>query len=87
MREINYDFNAVELNILQHATDHRQVEVALGYLSTWNMSFPVVRIFLTRDHEITACYYKSPHDDGSDKASYAICAVWREDERKFSFHS
>lgn len=43
---------------------------AIGYLSSWNLSYPVVNIFKDRDNDLVAVYFK----DG-DRV-YTIGAVW-----------
>ena len=82
MRNIEYAFDAVELNALHHATDYKQVESALGYLSSWNMSFPIVTIYISGDDEIRAVYYSKADDK---RAGYVLAAVWHDDH--FGFHS
>ena len=84
MRNIQYAFNAVELNALHHATDYKEVCDALGYLSSWNMSFPIVLIYIVDKDEIRAVYRNSENDV---YPGYVLAAVWREDDKKFSFHS
>lgn len=56
---------------------------AVGYLSTWNMTFPEVRLYYNlRELEITASYY-----DGAGNLGYCIGAVFNADSGKFGFHS
>ncbi len=56
---------------------------AVGYLSTWNMSFPEVKLFYNvRDMEITASYYTAAGELG-----YCIGAVFNTDTKQFGFHS
>lgn len=56
---------------------------AVGYLSTWNMSFPEVRLYYNaRDLEITASYYTTTGELG-----YCIGAVFNTDTKRFGFHS
>jgi hypothetical protein len=56
---------------------------AVGYLSTWNMSFPEVRLYYNaRDLEITASYYGVTGELG-----YCIGAVFNDTTNQFSFHS
>ena len=81
MRNIQYAFDAVELNAVHHATDYKQVESALGYLSSWNMSFPIVTIYIAGDEEIRAVYYNKADDK---RAVCTLTAVWSEDH--FGFH-
>lgn len=59
-----------------------EVFQAIGYLSWWNLTFPKVVLWFSRDaDEITAHYYRA---DGT--SGYTIGAILREDG-KFSFHS
>jgi len=56
---------------------------AVGYLSTWNMTFPEVKLFYNvRDMEITASYYTAAGELG-----YCIGAVFNTDTKQFGFHS
>ena len=56
---------------------------AVGYLSTWNMTFPEVKLFYSaKELEITASYYTS---DGA--LGYCIGAVFNTDTKQFGFHS
>ena len=52
---------------------------AIGYLSTWNLSYPTVRIFRDGSTDLVAVYLK----DGD--RMYTIGAVWHGDH--YGFHS
>jgi hypothetical protein len=52
---------------------------AIGYLSTWNLSYPVVNIFKDRDNDLVAVYFK----DGD--RMYTIGAVWHDGH--YGYHS
>lgn len=52
---------------------------AIGYLSTWNLSYPTVRIFKDGDTDLVAVYFK-----GGDRM-YTIGAVWHGGH--YGFHS
>ena len=52
---------------------------AIGYLSTWNLSYPTCRIFRDGDTDLVAVYLK----DGD--RMYTIGAVWHGDH--YGFHS
>jgi len=52
---------------------------AIGYLSTWNLAYPVVNIFKDRDNDLVAVYFK----DGD--RMYTIGAVWHDDH--YGYHS
>jgi hypothetical protein len=53
---------------------------AIGYLSTWNQSYPKVCIYRDRGNDLLAVYL---NDAGETK--YAIGAVWHDDH--YGFHS
>lgn len=53
---------------------------AIGYLSSWNLSYPTVNIFKDRDNDLVAVYL---NDAGETK--YAIGAVWHGEH--YGFHS
>jgi hypothetical protein len=83
-RRVDYQFSAVELTdiVINIGKNDQEVYRALGYLSTWNMSFPIVRIYIDAKHnEINAAYFR---EEGGDCA-YSIGAVWHDDH--FGFHS
>ena len=52
---------------------------AIGYLSTWNLSYPTVNIYRDRDNDLVAVYFKDV-----DKM-YTIGAVWHGEQ--YGFHS
>ena len=53
---------------------------AIGYLSTWNLSYPTVNIFRDRGNDLVAVYH---NDLGETK--YVIGAVWHGEH--YGFHS
>jgi len=53
---------------------------AIGYLSTWNHSYPKVCIYRDRGDDLVAVYL---NDAGETK--YVIGAVWHDDH--YGFHS
>ena len=56
---------------------------AVGYLSTWNMSYPHVKLYYNvRELEITARYY-----DVTGALRYCIGAVFNDTTKQFGFHS
>ena len=56
---------------------------AVGYLSTWNMSFPEVSLYYNaKEMEITASYY-----DVMGTLGYCIGAVFNDTTKQFGFHS
>ena len=53
---------------------------AIGYLSTWNTSYPYVQIHRDHDTDLTAVYL-----DADQKCRYVIGAVWHGEH--YGFHS
>lgn len=56
---------------------------ALAYLSTWNLTFPKVRI--QKDFGANDLIAMFEREDGS--IGYVIGAIWDAEDRKYSFHS
>ena len=92
MRQVNLNFEQKELEevskILYAAgCDNNAVEIAIGYLSTWGLSYPFVDIYINvKDTEFTACYRKRAFEQG-DSPAYVIGAVFNKQSKKFGFHS
>lgn len=55
---------------------------AIGYLSSWNLNYPVVNIYTDGTYDLIAVYLKEDGERG-----YAIGAVWNELESRYGFHS
>ena len=53
---------------------------AIGYLSTWNLSYPVVNIFKDRDNDLVAVYRTQ-----YGNKQYVIGAVWNGTD--YGYHS
>jgi hypothetical protein len=53
---------------------------AIGYLSTWNLSYPTVNIYRDRDNDLVAVYL-----DGNKDRKYVIGAVWHGTD--YGYHS
>ncbi len=53
---------------------------AIGYLSSWNMSYPTVRISRDGGDDLVAAYFKEDGERG-----YVIGAVWHGEH--YGFHS
>lgn len=72
---------------LQEHTNATQLNLALGYLCTWNFSLPIVEITVASDGsngdeaEIIAVYRR----EAGKEPVYVIAAVW--DGNTFGFHS
>lgn len=84
-RTVNHNYTADALDALRaQCLDETQINNAFGYLSLWNLTYPVVDLLIlggTNEMEILACYR---HEAGGSVA-YAIGAVWHGDH--FGFHS
>ena len=82
-RIIHHLGDSVTISTLKEQVTAAEFYRAVGYLSTWNMSFPEVKLFYNvRELEITASYYTP-----SGVLGYCIGAVFNTDSRKFGFHS
>ena len=90
-------YNEEEYGVIRQQTGSELFE-AIGYLANWNSAekFPYVHIRCTKgtadnDIELIASYwpYKTAEEAASytGRAGYVIGAIWRPDQRKFSFHS
>ena len=53
---------------------------AIGYLSTWNLTYPTVRIFMDNTTDLVAVYF-----DEAKNRQYVIGAVWHGEH--YGFHS
>ena len=57
-----------------------KVQSAIGYLSTWNLSYPICNIYTDGDTDFTAVYL-----DDTGTRQYVIGAVWHGEH--YGFHS
>jgi hypothetical protein len=80
MRLLKLDISKDMLMDMAAQTDYIQLMDAIGYLSTWNMDYPVVDIFADGDTDLVAIYC-----DEYGKRQYVIGAVWHDDH--FGYHS
>jgi hypothetical protein len=83
-RNIDILIDAVTMHQIRELTGSQRLYEALGYLTSWNMTFGYVRItggFYSGNPELIATYKNSP----SDGVGYCIGAVWHDDH--FGFHS
>ena len=89
MRVVNLNFEQKDLEELSEVLyvegcSAYAIEIAIGYLSTWNLNYPFVDIIISaKNGEFTACYQKEL--DGS--THYLIGAVFNKQTKKFGFHS
>lgn len=72
--------DAVERTRMQAATDHDEWFRAIGYLATWNMTFPTVEIRADGETDLVAVYR-----DEEGNIGYVIGAVWH--DGRYGFHS
>lgn len=79
-RTVTIHMDAVVQSTMRDATDPAEWFRAIGYLSTWNMTFPKVDIYPDGDTDMMALYR-----DAAGKVGYVIGAVWHEDH--YGFHS
>ncbi len=79
-RTVTLHFNAVDQTEMRQLTDATEWYYAIGYLSTWNMTFTRVNIYRDTDTDLLAVYY-----DDKDVRQYTIAAVWHNDH--YGFHS
>lgn len=82
-RTINLHINAVDKTKVCETSGDRNFYDAIGYLSTWNMTYPTVDIYVADSGEVPelfACYL-----DAAGESQYAIGAVWNGE--RFGFHS
>jgi hypothetical protein len=78
MRTIELQFGQEDLETLNVPMD--KLFNTIGYLSTWNMTYPKVVIHLNLEDDFIAHYFR---EDGS--YSYTIGAIWHDDH--YGFHS
>lgn len=65
---------------IEHTCDRAAFHAAIGYLSTWNYTFPTCDIYSDGEADLIAIY---KHADGT--RGYAIGAIWHGDH--YGFHS
>lgn len=79
-RTVQINIHAVDVSGIINRTDRQEYYKAIGYLSSWNLSFPKVVIWADSEGDLVANYL---NEDGT--IGYVIGAVWHEDH--FGFHS
>lgn len=83
-RTIDIMIDAVTLHHIRELTGSQRYHEALGYLTSWNMSYSYVRItggVYDGNPELIATYKDNP----TAPVEYQIGAVWHGDH--FGFHS
>lgn len=88
MRDITIHINRDEMKDLIDATEPIELTEAIGYLATWGMAstgFDTVNIH--RDWhdktDLVAIYTDTANPDNR----FTMGAVWRDEGKKFTFHS
>lgn len=79
-RQVHIYMDAVTQTTMQHETDYKDWTRAIGYLSTWNMTFPTCNIYPDGKTDMVAVYLNEAGERG-----YTIGAVWHGDH--YGFHS
>ena len=80
-RTINLNLSSEDtIAIAEAIGSWEKLFTAIGYLSSWNLSYPRVDIYRDDDTDLVAVYF-----DGSNVRGYVIGAVWHEDH--YGFHS
>ena len=80
-REVLILMDATQQTQIMEEVGRQNFYAAIGYLSTWNMSYGFVQITQDGDTDMVALYKDT--EDGLLK--YVIGAVWHEDH--YGFHS
>lgn len=83
-RTIDMFLDAVTMHQIREITTPQHFHSAIGYLTSWNMTFGYVRItggVYDGNPEMVAIYKNSP----TGPVEYCLGAVWHEDH--FGFHS
>lgn len=82
-RVVHHLGDSVEQSSIREHVGPVEFYRAVGYLSTWNLTFPEVKLYYNvREMEITASYYTP---DGA--LGYCIGAVFNDTTKQFGFHS
>lgn len=81
MRTITCEIDSETMTAMAETTGNEKLYAALGYLMSWNETFPLVHIYATTGPEITAIYRR----EAEGPVGYAIGAVWHGDH--FGMHS
>lgn len=81
-RIVTIYMDSTAMTEMKEATDPKAWQEAIGYLSTWNLTFPTVEIYVDTSNstDMVAVYFNEQGQRG-----YVIGAVWHEDH--YGFHS
>lgn len=86
-RDCYIHIDAVRKNQIEHIAGRDQFEREIGYLATWNMTFPVVNIYSSVEGENVELTARYTHGDGYPEPHYVIGAIFDRAAGKFTFHS
>jgi hypothetical protein len=78
--KIEFDTSAMTEIAMSNNCDWEKLWHAIGYLSTWNTTYPTVLIFRDGATDLVAIYY-----DEKNSPKYVIGAVWHGEH--YGFHS
>jgi len=79
MREVKIQLDSEQIEEINAVARNKFFE-AIGYLSTWNPSYPIVEIYREAGADLIAVYR-----DEKNERKYVIGAVWHDDH--YGFHS
>lgn len=79
-RTVSIHMDSEHIAEMQEVTDYKEWNRAVGYLSTWNLTYPVCNIFADGKTDMVAVYKTANNERG-----YTIGAVWHGDH--YGFHS
>ena len=80
-RQTTINLDAVQMTQIREIVGPEAFNAAIGYLTTWNMTFPRCSIHIDRDLPDMVAYYF----DGTGDCRYVIGAIWHDDH--YGFHS
>ena len=80
-RQTTINLDAVQMTQIREIVGPEAFNVTIGYLSTWNMTFPTCEIYLDRDMPDLQAHYC----DADGNCRYVIGAIWHDDH--YGFHS
>lgn len=85
-RQVTIHLDSTQQTEFREITGADEFRNAIGYMATWNMSYPVVEIYPDRDAPDLVAVYR--REDGT--TGYVIGAVWHADDSSgghYGFHS
>jgi hypothetical protein len=80
-RQTTINLDAVQMTKIREIVGPAAFNAAIGYLATWNMTFPQCQVYADRElPDLVACYF-----DEAGTCRYAIGAIWHGEH--YGFHS